>query len=68
MMTFANGGGTALPIDLNQLQTVRYELLDPGETGVAVVTLDRPETRNAQNKRMTYELNACFDDAARSTA
>ena len=67
MMTFANGGGTALPIDLNQLQTVRYELLDPGETGVAVVTLDRPETRNAQNKRMTYELNACFDDAARST-
>ena len=39
----------------------------PASTGVAVVTLDRPETRNAQNKRMTYELNACFDDAARGT-
>jgi enoyl-CoA hydratase len=54
-----------VPIDLEHLQTVRYELDDPGEHGVAVVTLDRPETRNAQNKRMTYELNACFDDAAR---
>ena len=29
------------------------------------MTLDRPERRNAQNKRMTYELNAYFDDAAR---
>ena len=29
------------------------------------VTLDRPDTRNAQNKRMTYELNAAFDDASR---
>ena len=56
-----------MTIDLDRLQTVRYEVRDPGETGVAVVTLDRPETRNAQNKRMTYELNACFDDAARRT-
>jgi enoyl-CoA hydratase len=31
------------------------------------VTLDRPESRNAQNKRMTYEMNAAFDDAARRT-
>ena len=54
-------------IDLEHLQTVRYELDDPGEHGVAVVTLDRPESRNAQNKRMTYELNACFDDASRRT-
>ncbi len=37
------------------------------QEGIAVVTLDRPETRNAQNKRMTYELNACFDDASRRT-
>ncbi len=56
-----------MPVDLDHLQTVRYELRDPGVAGVAVVTLDRPETRNAQNKRMTYELNACFDDAARRT-
>jgi enoyl-CoA hydratase len=52
---------------VDELQTVRYEVIDPGEAGVAVVTLDRPESRNAQNKRMTYELNACFDDASRRT-
>lgn len=52
-------------VSLDDLKTVRYELVDPGERGVAVVTLNRPEARNAQNKRMTYELNACFDDAAR---
>jgi enoyl-CoA hydratase len=56
-----------VPVDLDRLQTVRYEVHDPGEHGIAVVMLDRPETRNAQNKRMTYELNACFDDAARRT-
>ena len=52
-------------VSLDALTTVRYELVDPGERGIAVVTLDRPESRNAQNKRMTYEMNACFDDAAR---
>ena len=56
-----------MPIDLDDLQTLRYDVHEPGEHGVAVVTLDRPESRNAQNKRMTYELNACFDDAARRT-
>jgi enoyl-CoA hydratase len=56
-----------MTIDLGHLQTVRYEVRDPGDGGIAIVTLDRPETRNAQNKRMTYELNACFDDAARSS-
>lgn len=56
-----------MPVNLDDLQTLRYELHDPGETGVAVVTLDRPDSRNAQNKRMTYELNACFDDASRRT-
>ena len=39
-------------------QTIRYEVLEPGDHGVATVTLDRPESRNAENKRMTYELNA----------
>jgi enoyl-CoA hydratase len=57
-----------MTIDLGHLQTVRYEVRDPGDGGIAIVTLDRPDTRNAQNKRMTYELNACFDDAARSGA
>jgi enoyl-CoA hydratase len=51
----------------DELSTVRYDVLEPGPGGIAVVTLDRPETRNAQNKRMTYELNACFDDASRRT-
>jgi enoyl-CoA hydratase len=45
-------------------KTVRYEMLDGG---VARVTLDRPEARNAQSRRMTYDLNdaltrAAFDD------
>ncbi|MFM8825912.1 MAG: enoyl-CoA hydratase, partial [Actinomycetota bacterium] len=31
----------------------------------AVVSLDRVDKRNAQNNLMTYELNACYDDAAR---
>ena len=56
-----------MPIDLAELQTLHYDVHDAGEHGVAVVTLDRPESRNAQNKRMTYELNACFDDASRRT-
>jgi len=46
-------------------QTIRYEVINPGEEGIARVTLDRPESRNAQNKRMTYEMNAAFDDACR---
>jgi enoyl-CoA hydratase len=54
-------------VSLDALQTIRYEAIDPGECGIAVVTLDRPESRNAQNKRMTYEMNAAFDDASRRT-
>lgn len=50
---------------VGDFDTIRYEVLDPGEHGIARVTLDRPDTRNAQNKRMTYELNAAFDDASR---
>ena len=44
---------------------IRYDVIDPGDEGVARVTLDRPASRNAQNKRMTYEMNAAFDDASR---
>ena len=54
-----------MSVSLDALQAIRYEVVDPGEGGVAIVTLDRPESRNAQNKRMTYEINAAFDDAAR---
>ena len=46
-------------------ETLRYE--QPAE-GVARIVLDRPDTRNAQDKRMTYELNDAFDVAARDDA
>jgi enoyl-CoA hydratase len=51
--------------DIHELQTVRYEM--PAD-GVARVVLNRPETRNAQNKRLLYELNAALDAAARDDA
>lgn len=54
-----------MPVSLDDLSTIRYEVLAPGAEGIAVVTLDRPAARNAQDKRMTYELNAAFDDASR---
>ena len=41
--------------------TVRY---DQPQAHVARITLDRPERRNAQDLRMTYELNQAFDRAA----
>ena len=44
-----------------EFETIRYERPAPG---VARILLDRPETRNAQDKRMTYELNAAFDRVA----
>ena len=54
-----------MTIDLNSLETVRYRIVNPGERGIAVVSLNRVEKRNAQNNLMTYELNACYDDATR---
>ena len=48
-----------------EYQTIRYEQPVPG---VARVVLARPETRNAQDKRMLYELNSAFDRAARDNA
>jgi enoyl-CoA hydratase len=41
--------------------TIEY---DAGASGVARITLDRPDRRNAQNARMLYELNDAFDRAA----
>jgi len=54
-----------MSVSLDALQTIHYDVVEPGPNGIAVVTLDRPDSRNAQNKRMTYEMNAAFDDAAR---
>jgi enoyl-CoA hydratase len=54
-----------MAIDLASLQTVSYRVDDPGDRGIAVVSLNRVDKRNAQNNLMTYELNACYDDAAR---
>lgn len=42
--------------------TVRYEVV---ESRIGVITLDRSGRANAQDVRMTYELNAAFDQAAR---
>lgn len=44
---------------------VRYE--EPAE-GVARIVLARADARNAQGKRMTYELNAAFDRASMDDA
>jgi enoyl-CoA hydratase len=41
--------------------TIRTEALDGG---IARITMSRPEVRNAQNRRMTYELNDAFTRAA----
>jgi enoyl-CoA hydratase len=38
-----------------------YEVVAPH---VAKIMQNRPQARNAQNNRMTYDLNACFDLAA----
>ena len=43
---------------------VLYEVAD----GVAYVTLNRPEYRNAQNSAMTYALDRAFYDAAADDA
>jgi enoyl-CoA hydratase len=39
-----------------------YEVVAPH---VARIMQNRPQARNAQNNRMTYDLNACFELAAR---
>ena len=48
-----------------EFQTIRYETPAPG---VARVVLARAEQRNAQDRRMIYELNAAFDRAAHDDA
>ena len=53
------------PDDPSAWEHVRWE--SPAE-GVARIVLARPDARNAQDKRMTYELNAAFDRAAQDDA
>jgi len=49
----------------SEFETIRYETR---ESGVARIVLARAEARNAQDVRMTYELNAAFDRAAADDA
>ncbi|MBW3670010.1 MAG: enoyl-CoA hydratase [Actinobacteria bacterium] len=46
---------------MSDFETVLYETPRPA---VVRIVLNRPETRNAQDTRMLYELNAAFDRAA----
>ena len=45
---------------MTDFSTVNYAVKD----GVARITLDRADVRNAQDKAMLYELNDAFDLAA----
>lgn len=47
--------------DTAAASTVRYEIVRPK---VARITLARPDTRNAQDTTLLYELNEAFDLAA----
>jgi enoyl-CoA hydratase len=50
---------------MSEFQTLLYE--SPAQH-IARITLNRPETRNAQDTRLLYELNDAFDCAARDDA
>ncbi len=56
-----------MDVDINSLETVSYRVQQPGDQGIAVISLNRDSKRNAQNNQMTYELNACYDAAARDS-
>ena len=56
-----------MDVDINSLETVSYRVHQPGDQGIAVISLNRDGKRNAQNNQMTYELNACYDAAARDS-
>ena len=47
---------------MTEFSTIEYHKAD---NGVCRIVLNRPDTRNAQNKRMLYELNDAFDMAGR---
>ena len=45
-----------------EFETATYEVVAPH---IAKIMQNRPAARNAQNNRLTYDMNACFDLAAR---
>ena len=45
-----------------EFETTTYEVVAPH---IAKIMQNRPAQRNAQNNRLTYDMNACFDLAAR---
>ena len=47
---------------MQEFETANYEIFAPG---VARIMMNRPAIRNAQNVQMTYDLNECFNLAAR---
>src|SRR5689334_9367954 len=51
--------------DMSDFQTLLYE--SPA-AHIARITLNRPDTRNAQDTKLLYELNDAFDRAARDDA
>ena len=51
---------------MTEFQTLRYEPLDGGT--IARISMSRPEVRNAQDRRMTYELDDAFAAAAADAA
>jgi enoyl-CoA hydratase len=56
-----------MDVDINSLETVSYRVHQPGDQGIAIISLNRDSKRNAQNNQMTYELNTCYDAAARDS-
>src|SRR5437762_7959 len=49
--------------ETTKFPTFETVLYDEPRPGVARVTLNRPDKRNAQNMQMTYDLNGAFDFA-----
>ena len=56
-----------MAIDPDSLETVSYRVDNRRPEGVAVISLNRDDKRNAQNNQMTYEQNHCFDLAPRDS-
>ena len=50
---------------MSDFESVLYEI---PEEHIARIVLNRPETRNAQDTKLLYELNAAFDRAAQDDA
>ena len=50
---------------MSDFESVLYET--PAEH-IARIVLNRPETRNAQDTKLLYELNSAFDRAAQGDA